>query len=94
MQEAKLAMENSKKMGTELMNLKKVVGKAEQYLGKKIEEVADSLEELGGDDYYADHKKEWNEEGITNKEKHDRIKSYRDLFANAEEVDDIDMINF
>lgn len=66
---------------SELMNLKKTVSQAEAYLGKKIEDIAEEGAKLGGDDYYEEHKKEWNEEGISNKEKHDRISSYRKLFS-------------
>ena len=59
MQEAKLVLENSKKMGSELRTLKKTVRKAEEYMGKSISEIAENVQELSGDDYYEEHKKEW-----------------------------------
>jgi hypothetical protein len=43
MQEAKMAMETSKRMGTELRELKKTVRKAEEYLGESIESVASNV---------------------------------------------------
>lgn len=81
----KHAYEYNRKELKELANLKKTVGKAEIYLGETIEEVAANVEELSGDDYYEEHKKEWNEEGLTNQEKHDRIKAYKDLFKDDDD---------
>lgn len=69
----------------ELNTLKKTVGKAEAYLGKKIEDVADLNEELGGNDFYEEHRKEWDKEGLTGQEKHDRVKAYKDLFTDGED---------
>lgn len=69
----------------ELNALKKTVGKAEAYLGKKIEDVADLGDELGGDDFYEEHRKEWDKEGLSGQEKHDRVKAYKDLFTDGED---------
>ena len=69
----------------ELNTLKRTVGRAEAYLGKKIEDVADLNEELGGDDFYDEHKEEWDKEGISNQEKHSRVKAYKDLFTDGED---------
>lgn len=93
-QEAKMTRETSKELGTELRNLKKTVRKAEEYLGKSIDELAENVQELGGDDYYEEHKKEWNDEGLTGKEKHDKVKSYRDLFKDDNEEEIVNMIDF
>ena len=84
----------------EFSDLKKTVGKAEAYLGKTIEEVAEQGEELSGDDYYEEHKAEWNRQGLTNMEKHDKVKEFKDAFTDEDEpfgkstLWDDNMVNF
>lgn len=70
---------------SELQTLKENVGKVEAFEGKKIEDLAQRGDDLSGDDYYEEKKREWNEEGLTPKEKHDRIKEYRDFFDEEEQ---------
>ena len=65
--------------------MKKEVGKAEAYLGKTIEEIAEQGEELSGDDYYEEHKAEWNKAGLTNMEKHDKVKEFKDVYKKDDE---------
>ena len=77
--------EQHKAATTELNDLKKTVGRAEAYLGKTVEEVAAQGEELSGDDYYEEHKADWNREGLTNMEKHDRVKEFKDAFTDENE---------
>lgn len=72
--------EYNRKELKEFADLKKTVRRAETYLGETIEEVAANVEELSGDDYYEEHKKEWNEQGLNNMEKHQKVKEYKDLF--------------
>lgn len=67
-------------------DLKKTVKRAETYLGQSIEEVAENIS-LSGDDYYEEHKAEWNEQGLTNQEKQEKVKEYRDMFTDKEEDD-------
>lgn len=76
----KYAYETNRKELKEFADLKKTVGKAEIYLGETIEEVAANVEELSGDDYYELHKKEWDEQGLNNMEKHQKVTEYKDLF--------------
>lgn len=83
------ATQASSSSGAELSALKKTVGKAEQVLGRSIDDIAKELTELSGDDYYEEQKKEWQEEGLSGKEMHDKVTAYRDLFK-----DEDDMINF
>lgn len=66
-------------------SLKKTVSKAEAYLGQSIEDVAAQGENLSGDDYYDQKKKEWDEEGISNKEKHNRITNFKDAYKTEED---------
>lgn len=79
------AHENNREELKEFAGLKKIVGKAEAYLGKTIEEIAAQGEELSGDDYYEEHKAEWNREGLTNMEKHDKVKEFKDAFVDEGE---------
>lgn len=72
----------------EFFDLKKVVAKAETYLGDSIESVAAKAQELSGDDYYEENKKGWNEKKLTNKEMHDKVTAYKNLFKDEEEDDD------
>lgn len=67
-----------------LTDLQSIVKKAEAYLGQSIEDIAATAEQLGGDDYYEDKKEEWNKEGISNQEKHERVKKFRDTFIENE----------
>ena len=90
--ELQTAVANSKQVSaqhkaatTELNEIKKTVGRAEAYLGKTIDEIAAQGEELSGDDYYEEHKAEWNREGLTNMEKHDRVKEFKDAYIDGEE---------
>ncbi len=69
----------------ELNALKSTITKAEAYLGQSIEDIAAQGENLSGDDYYDEKKKEWDKEGISNKEKHERIKSFKDVYKTEEE---------
>ena len=59
----KKSYENLQKSHTvtlsELSTLKKTATKAEAYLGESLESIAAKGEELSGDDYYDDKKKEW-----------------------------------
>ena len=64
----------------ELKALKSTVSKAEAYLGQTVEEVAAQGENLSGDDYYDEKKKEWDKEGISNKEKYQRTKAFKDAY--------------
>lgn len=66
--------------------LKKTVSRAEAYLGQSIEDVAAQGENLSGDDYYDEKKKEWDKEGLTNKEKHNKVKEFRDVFKDGENL--------
>lgn len=81
----KYAYETNREDLKELANLKKTVGRAEAYLGKTVEEVAAQGEELSGDDYYEEHKEEWNRANLTNMEKHDKVKEFKDAFKDEEE---------
>ena len=64
---------------------KALVKLAEAYLGKTIEEIAEQGEELSGDDYYEEHKAEWNKAGLTNMEKHDKVKEFKDVYKKDDE---------
>lgn len=69
----------------EFANLKKQVGKAEEFLGNSLDYFAEQGRELSGDDYYEEHKQDMDAKGLTNMEKHDEIKRYRDRFTEEEE---------
>lgn len=84
--------ESNQKNLKEFSELRKLVAKAETYLGDSIESVAAKATELSGDDYYEEKKKEWNDKGLTNKEKHEKVKAYRDIFN--EDEDSNGMITF
>lgn len=66
--------------------LQRNVRKAEAYLGQSIEDVAAQGEGLSGDDYYDEKKKEWENDGLTNKEKYEKVKGFRDAFTNSENL--------
>ena len=78
--------ESTSQQLNEFGSLKKTVKQAEAFLGQTIEELAAQGAALGGDDYYEDKKKEWNEEGLSNQEKHERVKAYRELFKEDDDL--------
>lgn len=92
---AKQKTQETASLKLELSGLKNTIGKAEAYLGQTIEEVAETAENLSGDDYYEEKKAEWDEKGLTNQEKHEKIKEFRHSFVQEKE-DDIfgEMIQF
>ena len=66
-------------------SLKQSVKKAEAYLGQSIEDVAAQGENLSGDDYYDEKKKEWEKEGVSNKEMYNKVKNFKDVYKTEED---------
>lgn len=69
----------------ELKALKSTVSKAEAYLGQTVEDVAAQGENLSGDDYYDKKKEEWDKEGVSNKERYQRTKAFKDAYKVEED---------
>lgn len=69
----------------EIQTLKEGISKVEAFEGKSFEELTKRADNLSGDDYYELKKAEWNAQGLTGREKHDKISEYRDYFNEEEE---------
>lgn len=79
----------------ELGMLKTDIKVVEKFYGKTLFEMAADAETVSGDDYYGDHKQEWDEQGLTNEQKHEKIKEFRDAaIAFADNALEGDMIEF
>jgi hypothetical protein len=79
----------------ELGMLKTDVRVVEKFYGKTLFEMAADAETVSGDDYYGDHKQEWDEQGLTNEQKHEKVKEFRDAaMAFADNALEGDMIEF
>lgn len=70
------AVNESKKIGAELFNLKKNINLVEAYEGEEFKEKIERIEEMSGQDYYDNVVS--NETGLSNTEKHDLIKAFKD----------------
>lgn len=79
----------------ELGMLKTDIKVVEKFYGKTLFEMAADAETVSGDDYYGDHKQEWDEQGLTNEQKHEKVKEFRDAaIAFADNALEGDMIQF
>lgn len=79
----------------ELGMLKTDIKVVEKFYGKTLFEMAADAETVSGDDYYGDHKQEWDEQGLTNEQKHEKVKEFRDAaIAFADNALEGDMIEF
>lgn len=79
----------------ELGMLKIDIKVVEKFYGKTLFEMAADAETVSGDDYYGDHKQEWDEQGLTNEQKHEKVKEFRDAaIAFADNALEGDMIEF
>ena len=79
----------------ELGMLKTDIKVVEKFYGKTLFEMASDAETVSGDDYYGDHKQEWDEQGLTNEQKHEKVKEFRDAaIAFADNALEGDMIEF
>lgn len=70
------AVNESKKIGEELFNLKKNINLVEAYEGEEFKDKIERIEEMSGQDYYDNVVS--NETGLSNTEKHDLIKAFKD----------------
>lgn len=79
----------------ELGMLKTDIRVVEKFYGKTLFEMAADVEPVSGDDYYGDNKQEWDEQGLTNQQKHEKVKEFRDAaIAFADNALEEDMIQF
>lgn len=87
--------QRANKAERELGMLKTDVKVVEKFYGKTLFEMAADAETVSGDDYYGDHKQEWDEQGLTNEQKHEKVKEFRDAaIAFADNALEGDMIEF
>lgn len=87
--------QRANKAERELGMLKMDVRVVEKFYGKTLFEMAADAETVSGDDYYGDHKEEWDEQGLSNEEKHQKVKEFRDAaIAFADNALEGDMIEF
>lgn len=87
--------QRANKAERELGMLKTDVKVVEKFYGKTLFEMAADAETVSGDDYYGDHKQEWDEQGLTNEQKHEKVKEFRDAaIAFADNALEGDMVQF
>ena len=87
--------QRANKAERELGMLKTDVKVVEKFYGKTLFEMAADAETVSGDDYYGDHKQEWDEQGLTNEQKHEKVKEFRDAaIAFADNALEGDMVEF